>query len=84
MKEWPPKQRVSCPFPRGWRPREPAGQKNVSWGKLLPGWQVEAGIGGGGSLLGGVTFVSNTRSLILAESGVAGSPEQRSCPRPGQ
>lgn len=54
------------------------------WGTLLPGWQVRAGTGGGGSLLGRVAAASYPRSLVLAESGAAGSPAQHSCPRPGQ
>lgn len=40
----------------------------MSWGTLLPGWQVQAGTGGGGGLLGWVTFVSYPRALILVES----------------
>lgn len=39
-----------------------------SRGTLSPGWQVQAGTGGGGGLLGWVTFVSYPRALILVES----------------
>lgn len=53
-------------------------------GHIPAGWQIQAGTGSSGGLLGWVTFISNTRSLILAESRVATSPEQHFCPHPGQ
>lgn len=52
--------RASCPLSWGWQPREPARQ-DVLRDTLVPGWQAQAGTGGGGGLPGWVTSVSDTR-----------------------